>query len=113
MMMNYFGARTDFVVRQDYASKSNFGVGQGAKAFGETNLVASCRMSVLSLVSIASRFSARSEILRVRRGSAASRKTKGRPEMYTAYGYVYIAVTGRMDRRQLPIGSSRVENQTT
>jgi len=89
MMMNYFGARTDFVVRQDYASKSNFGVGQGAKAFGETNLVASCRMSVLSLVSIASRFSARSEILRVRRGSAASRKTKGRPEMYTAYGYIY------------------------
>jgi len=59
---------------------------------------------------MASRFSARSEILKVRRGSAASRKTKGRPEMYTVYGLIYIAVTRRMD---LLMGSSRVENQTT
>lgn len=47
----------------------------------KTCLMVSCRMSFFSLFSIASRFSARSEIESVDRGSDASRRTNERPEI--------------------------------
>lgn len=43
----------------------------------------SCKMSFFKRSSIASRFSARSDNDRVLLGSAESRKTKGRPDIYT------------------------------
>lgn len=47
------------------------------------HLAASCSISFFKRDSISSRFSARSDIGSVRRGSEASRRTNGRPEMYT------------------------------
>ena len=49
----------------------------------EADLDASCKISFLSRISISSRFSARSDIVSVLLGSEASRKTNGRPDMYT------------------------------
>lgn len=49
-------------------------------------LIASASMSLFKRLSMASRFSARSESGRVRRGSEASRRTNGRPEIYTEFG---------------------------
>jgi hypothetical protein len=48
-----------------------------------TYLLASCRMSFLRRSSMASKFSARSDIDNVLRGREASRSTNGRPDMYT------------------------------
>lgn len=47
------------------------------------HLAASCNISFFKRDSMSSRFSARSDIGSVRRGSEASRRTNGRPEMYT------------------------------
>ncbi len=49
----------------------------------KSHLTPSARMSFLSRCSIASRFSGRSERGRVFLGSDESRRTKGRPDMYT------------------------------
>lgn len=53
------------------------------RSMRQPHLIPSARMSFLSRSSIASRFSGRSERGRVFLGSDASRRTKGRPDMYT------------------------------
>ena len=76
---------TDFIVSKDYTSISSEKFNRlwqlTRHVLQQTYLVVSCRMSFFSLFSIASRFSARSEIESVDRGSDASRKTNGLPEI--------------------------------
>jgi len=77
------GQLTDFIMSEDYASVSKLKlVVQYLNIDASSaHLTASAKISFFSRVSMASRFSARSDNERVRRGSDASRRTKGRPEM--------------------------------
>lgn len=74
-----------------------------------TYLAHSARISAARRCSIASKFSARSDNFRTRRGSVASRRTNGRPEIYT---YEAMSnVSRHLKLSTVPTGSSRVQNQ--
>lgn len=99
--LRYVSATSHHTYR--FQSKSN------ETADRSTYLAHSARISAARRCSIASKFSARSDSFRTRRGSVASRRTNGRPEIYT---YKAMSNTLRHSKPStVPTGSSRVQNQ--